>query len=191
VIIYFSGSARNIQEDIDVYRRILGEIRALGHVVARDWVETTWIQHNRKKQRSHSLDWIDWHIVKEAEEAIEAAELVIAEASDTSSFGVGYEVAFALQRKKPTLLLVRKDLAERSYATGIKNDLATYKKYDDKTLEKVVETFIKENTLKTKDLRFNFVIDRHLHNHLRWKSFRSGKTKAEIVRDLLIKDMKS
>jgi hypothetical protein len=189
MIICFSASTRKIKEDIGVYRKILHTIRSLGHVVARDWVETSWIRESQHSFKQSQLQGMDWNIVREAEAAIESSELIIAEASDISTFGVGYEVALALQRRKPVLLLVNKNVAARSYASGLSNELITFKKYDDDSIEKIVENFIRNNTIKKKDLRFNFVIDRQIHNHLRLKSFNSGKTKAEVLRDLLLKDM--
>lgn len=187
MIVYFSGSTRNLHKDISVYRRITATVRALGHSLHNDWLETAWL----KAKGETSVSWDLESIVSSSEISIDASELVIAEATDVSTFGVGYEVALALQRKKPVLVLVRKELGDRSYVSGVKNDLLTYRQYTDDNLEKIVENFIRDNTVKTKDLRFNFVIDRKIHNHLRWKAFEAGKTKAEVVRDLLEKDMNS
>jgi hypothetical protein len=188
MLVYFSGSTRNIENDIGIYRRIINAVREHGHIVARDWVETAYLQETRENKKA-KLDWIDWSIVGEVEATLEGCDLVIAEASDTSTFGVGYEVSQALQRGKPTLLLVNKDADARSYAHGIKSKLVSYCTYDDDNLESLVGAFIEENTINTKDLRFNFVIDRQIHNHLRWRSYKTGKTKAEVVRDLLQRDM--
>ncbi|HET9411955.1 MAG TPA: hypothetical protein VFO38_03845 [Candidatus Saccharimonadales bacterium] len=189
--IYFSASTRNIKSDIHVYRKIIRTIQVLGHVISRDWVETAYARELRHNNQEALLQGMDWTIVEEAEKAIEGAELLIAEASDISTFGVGYEVAYALQRRKPVLLLANEDVAARSYAIGIRHKFASFKKYNHTNLAKVVERFINENTVKNKDLRFNFVIDRTIHTHLRSKSFETGKTKAEILRDLLLKDMNS
>lgn len=191
MIIYFSASTRYIKKDIDIYRKILHYVRLLGHVISRDWVETSYVREVQHDEEQSKLKDLDWVIVEEAERAIEGAELVIAEATDSSTFGVGYEVAYALQRRKPTLLLVKKEKAATSYASGLRGDFVTFKKYDDANLQKIIEDFIKENTIKTKDLRFNFVIDRQIYNHLRLRSYESGKTKAEIVRDLLLEDIDS
>ena len=187
--IYFSASSRYIKRDIETYRKILHGVRLSGHVVSRDWVETSYMREMQHDKERSKLEGIDWTIVEETERAIEGAELVIAEASDSSTFGVGYEVAYAIQRRKPTLLLVKKNKASMSYASGLKSDFITFKRYDDANLQKSVEDFIKENTIRTKDLRFNFVIDRQIYNHLRLRSYESGKTKAEIVRDLLLEDI--
>ena len=77
-----------------------------------------------------------------------------------------------------------------SYSSGLRHALLTVKEYEDNNLEKLVHDFLAENEISTKDLRFNFVIDRRLYHYLRWKSYKTRKTKAEVVRDLLDKDMK-
>lgn len=185
MIIYFSGSTRALQKDIGVYRKILFIIHALGHNLHNDWLETAWLRASGKAQK----EWDIEAIVQNAAISIESSELFIAEVSDVSTFGVGYEVAYALQKKKPVLLLAREEDVPNSYATGVKNELITFKKYAPEDLNKIIEDFIKEHTLKKKDLRFNFVIDRQIYNHLRWRAYKSSKTKAEVVRDLLLKDM--
>jgi hypothetical protein len=155
-----------------------------------DWVETERLrQESLGPNDSLQKGWDVISMVRESEAALENADLLIAEASEGSAFGVGYEVSYALQRKKPTLILVKEKDAASSYATGLTDDLVTQKLYNLQNLESIVADFIKENTFNTKDLRFNFVIDRQLYNHIRWKSFRSKKTKAEVVRELLLKDI--
>jgi hypothetical protein len=187
MIIYFSASARSLKKDIKRYRRILTIARSLGHTFTNDWVETAWQQ----VARSGTYEGIIKGIVHSADLGLRSAEVVIAEVSGVSSFGVGYEVSRAMQERKPILLLATKEDSPNSYASGIENDLVTFKVYDsDLALEKHVEDFLKENTVKNKDLRFNFVLDRQIYNHLRQRSFSTGRTKAEIVRDLLIEDMK-
>lgn len=188
MIIYFSASARSLKRDIKVYRKILTYARSLGHTFTNDWVETSWQQF----MRTGSFDGMIKNIVHSADLGLRSSEVVIAEVSGASSFGVGYEVSRAIQERKPILMLVSKNEASNSYAFGVQNELVSLKIYDsDEALRKYIEDFLKENTVKNKDLRFNFVIDRQIYNHLRLRSFSTGRTKAEIVRDLLIEDMRA
>lgn len=190
MIIYFSANARNIETDVELYRQILQIIRAQGHLVAHDWVENALLRVAKDPDKMLRMDWP--LVVREVEAGIESAELVIAEASEQSAFAVGYEVSLALLKRKPVLALVRSsEGATASYVSGIQNELLTVREYDGTNLEAIIVGFINENTISKKDLRFNFVIDRQLHNHLRTQSFKTGKTKAEVVRDLLMKDMQS
>jgi predicted DNA-binding protein len=52
-----------------------------------------------------------------------------------------------------------------------------------------VSQFLEQNHIENKDLRFNFFIDRQIYNYLRWASFKTGKTKAEILRELVLHDI--
>jgi hypothetical protein len=185
MIVYFSATSRNIKEDIDTYRKIIETVHKLEHTVTHSWVEAAWHRAERDGKSFGDIEGV----VKDTLMGIESAEIVIAEASDVSTFGVGFEVARALYRRKPVLVLVKPQSLANSYVTGIHDDLLTLKKYDKHNISKIIEDFIKEHTVKTKDLRFNFVIDRQIYNYLRLKSFRSQKTKGEVVRELLIKDM--
>ena len=189
MIVFFSASARALNKDIHTYRKITTTIRLAGHSLHNDWVETQWIRTNTPIEQGGSRIWDIEAIVQEVDISIQNADVVIAEATDRSTFGVGYEVAFALQHKKPVLVLIKKGSAPMSYATGVKNDLLVVKGYDENDIHGLITSFLEENSISTKDLRFNFVIDNKIYNHLRWKSFKTKKTKAEVVRELLMKDI--
>jgi nucleoside 2-deoxyribosyltransferase len=190
MILYFSASSRSIDKDIEVYRRILHKLYELEHVLVNDWIEVAYHRAGRFVDSNNGqVGWNIVDIVRNAEVGIEQAEAVIAEVSGGSTFGVGFEVSHALRSKKPVLCLIKEEEQKNSYAAGLKSDLLTIKFYNEKNLDTIVEQFIKENTLKLKDLRFNFVMDRRAYNHLRSKSFELGKTKAEVLRDLLLRDI--
>jgi hypothetical protein len=161
--------------DVSVLGRVASAVHDLGHTVGGAWSDET-------SERSPA------NSVQPAAKSIEQSEMIIAEATGASAFSVGYEVALALQSKKPILILMRAG-SEPSYAAGIKSEFVTIRSYSEFTVEKIVKDFVKDNDSKTKDLRFNFVIDRKIYNYLRLKSFKSGKTKAEVVRDLLLDDI--
>jgi hypothetical protein len=187
MIVSFSASLRTIKQDISIYRRILTAVRTFGATIAHDWVETGWLHQN---DHSSSKQKQDWHAFStEAEAAAISADLVIIEASGFSSFGVGYEASLAVQSKKPTLVLIKDQQKSVSYASGLERENVYVKFYDDTNLESSVTDFLQVNTAPNKDLRFNFVIDRRIYNHLRSKSLRMGKTKAEVLRELLLRDI--
>lgn len=185
MIVYFSASARNLKQDLPLYKKIVSIVYALGHTLARDWVEPA----SFRVERDEAFYDIQ-SLVRDAQAGVESAEIMIAEVSGGSAFGVGFEVAMALQRRKPVLLLIHKKTYNLSYASGlIYNDLITISRYDDSNIQKIIENFIRVNVLTTKDLRFNFVVDRQIYNHLRARSYQTGKTKAEVVRELLLSDI--
>lgn len=173
MIVYLAAARRSTKKDVDLYRQISHVIHDAGHTLPPAWGKTGFVERQNK----------------EAETGMEAAEVIIVEASDPGTLSVGYELAIALQKRKPILALVNKRVAREPYVSTIQQDLLTVKEYNSDTLARIIKEFLSDNTVRTKDLRFNFVIDRRMYNHLRLKSFNSGRTKAELLRDLLIKDI--
>ena len=73
--------------------------------------------------------------------------------------------------------------------TGLDNALVRYREYNNDNLEDIIRQFLTDNDVKAKDLRFNFFLDRQIYNYLRWASLKTGKTKAKILRELVMKEI--
>ncbi len=184
MIVHIIASKSNVTEDIASLRRIIAVIKAAGHQVADDWIESA---YKERVQRSKELS--DWGtIYKKNLETIARSEVVIAETS-FNSFGVGYQVAVAMRHKKPILLLRHASADSDAFATAVVDPWVKRESYGDNELEKIVQTFLENNDIKSKDLRFNFFIDRQIYSYLRWAAFKTGKTKAEILRELIQKEI--
>jgi hypothetical protein len=185
MLVYFVASRKDITKNIGKLRRFVDLIHAEGHTFALDWIEPIYASEKRGVKARD----IDWPVLyKDTVEAITRADVVIAETS-VQSFGVGYQVALAIQLKKPTLLLQKEDSDSFVFASGIPQQNATHKTYDDAGLPDIIKDFLSENDIQSKDMRFNFFIDRKIYNYLRWTSAKSGRTKAEILRDLVEKEI--
>lgn len=182
MLIHFSGAQWSILDQIDDFRKIVQIIHNEGHSLTRDWIEPTF--EIAKKDKDYGKQ--DWRaIYRDNMEAIARADIVIFEVS-TQSFAVGYMAAAAIQQKKPVLMLARGEEAMYgTFASGMDENLVTSKIYDDKDIESTILNFINHNRIDSKDLRFNFFIDRQIYNYLRWAAYKTGKTKAEILRDLV------
>jgi hypothetical protein len=183
MIIQIIGNSKNFDEDLPFYQAIMEVIHSSGAVIARDWIAAV---QNRREKGTHrprtEIEWDDVH--KENEEAISRADIVIIEATNYG-FPEGFYTSQALQQKKAVLLLTRENI-RGLLVHGIKHKLLTAQHYDDKeSLTKLVNKFIKANTIATKDLRFNFFIDRQIYGYLREVSYETGKNKSEIIRELL------
>ncbi len=184
MIVHFTASKTNIADNIKWLRRIVDTIHSEEHSIARDWIEPAHARQTKEGRRA-----IDWNrVFKHNMESVAKADVMIVETTYTS-FGVGYQMATAVQQKKPILMLRRKGTENDSLAYGLDESVITFKEYDDATLEKTVKTFLIENDIQSKDMRFNFFIDRPIYNYLRWAAYKTGKTKAEILRDLITKEI--
>lgn len=183
--VHFAASKQNIQENIEYYRRIVKAIHNHGDSLTEDWVEPSH-ELSTSGRKYTELDWST--IYRENMEALAKADVVVID-NTVTNFSVGYMAAVGLQHKKPTLILFRDKAIEGTMASGMDESLVTLKEYDDKNLEEVVSDFLEKNRVETKDMRFNFFIDRPIYNYLRWAAYKTGKTKAEILRDLVAKEI--
>jgi nucleoside 2-deoxyribosyltransferase len=182
--VHLIASRSNVSENFDNLQRISEIISEEKHQVARDWVSSA---HSRLTNTEKSQT--DWSKIYQLNlETIAKADVIIAEITH-NSFGVGYQIAVAVQQKKPVLLLRRNDATTDVFATGIVDPWVKSVLYTEDTLDDAVRDFLKENDIGTKDMRFNFFIDRKIYNYLRWSSFKTGRTKAEVLRELVEREI--
>jgi hypothetical protein len=184
MIIHLTGSAHNIEKDISFYRRIIKVIHENDGILARDWIETTYLQRD-KKVKSDELG-----AVTEGDlEAIGRSDIVIIDVSH-HVFSQGFQAAIAINQKKPLLLISRTPIKKHAIS-GYKSKLLTTAEYKtEEDLDVIIKQFIVDNTIATKDLRFNMFIDRPIYNYLRSVSYESGKNKSEIIRELIEREIK-
>jgi hypothetical protein len=184
MLVYFIASRKDIVNRIEELRRLVKIIHQEGHTLALDWIEPIYASEVKYKRNG-----VDWPVLyKDSIEAITRSDVVIAETS-IQSFGVGYQTAMAIKLKKPTLLLHLESADQSVFVSGVPKSDATFKTYNEDSVEKIMKKFLADNNIQTKDMRFNFFIDRPIYNYLRWAAFRTGKTKAEILRELVSREI--
>jgi hypothetical protein len=188
MIIHFIASKGNVLQEIEEYRSIVNLIKKRGHTLARDWVEPAYeaALHDPDQRDDDSVDWR--RVDQDNLAAISKADLIIVEATKKSFF-VGYGVAQAVNQKKPILILTRDNTFPGASQLSASSDIIYSANYTPDTLDGIVSKFLEENTIETKDMRFNFFIDRAIYNYLRWAAFKTGKTKAEILRELVQREI--
>lgn len=185
MLVHLVATAEKIEEDITYLRKIVGAIHTEGHTLACDWIEPAYNREIKKIKKTA----VDWEAVyKENMEAITKADVIITETT-TRSFGTGYQLAIAARLKKPILILRRDDAENDIMAVGITEETVGFKTYNDENLTEIVTTFLRDNDIQAKDMRFNFFIDRPIYNYLRWAAYKTGKTKAEILRELVSREI--
>jgi hypothetical protein len=183
MLVHLVGSRYNVVENITHLRKLAGAVHAEGHTLASDWIESAY--GSEMKGGVQEMDWQS--IYRDSIDALNRADAVIADAT-IRGFGIGYQVAVAVQMKKPTLVLCKKGVEDSFFASGIEVGV-TYKEYTENNVQDIIKDFLRENDIQTKDMRFNFFIDRPIYNYLRWAAHKTGKTKAEILRDLVAKEI--
>lgn len=187
MIVHLIASKSKIIDQIEYYREIKRILEKHGHSLAYDWIEEAYeIVTNSEGNRFKVDDWVAFD--RKNLESIAKSDVIIVEAT-TKTFFTGYNVGQAAQLKKPILILMREGLYQglRQLKTG--KEFIQGEQYDLSTLEDIILGFLEDNTIEVKDMRFNFFIDRKIYNYLRWAAFRTGKTKAEIIRELVMKEI--
>ena len=178
--IHLVASKQSLEKDIDALRKMTALIKSKGHSVVREWIDEAY-ETNLKTGKTAD----DWALIyNESLSAIAGADVIIADAT-YENFAVGYQVSSAVQQKKPVLLLRREGVEESAFARGVEDGWVRHEAYTDESIEHILEEFIKDNDITVKDMRFNFFIDRTIYNYLRWTAFKTGKTKAEVLRELV------
>lgn len=189
MLVHFVASHSNIEKDIEYFREISKAIQECNHELTRDNVEPVYelVSSGQYEKKAEEIDWKKLN--KEHMEAIAKADTVIAEVT-ARSFSSGYQVALAIKEKKPTLILARNSNLKASFRAGLSSDFVKVVEYRNREdLHDIVIDFIAQNSIGPKDLRFNFFMDRKIYNHIRWIAYKTGKSKSEIIREALLKDM--
>ena len=182
--VHLITSRPTLKNDIHTLRKIIALIHDQKCVLASDWIDSAY-----RRLTGTDPELADWaKLYKRNLEDIAGADLVIAETS-YENFGVGYQVAVAVQQKKPVLLLRHKAADKNAFVTGVEDGWVQHAEYTEDDLSVILNKFLEDNRIETKDMRFNFFIDRPIYNYLRWAAYKTGKTKAEILRDLVSKEI--
>lgn len=110
--LYFSCSLTGGRQDQPVYAALVAHLQSLGHRVLTDHLASEAVMAadcGMAPEAVFTRD-TDW---------LKACEAVIAEVS-TPSHGVGFEIAYALERGKPVLCLAREGVRVSKMLTGIR-----------------------------------------------------------------------
>src|SRR5882672_1996582 len=104
MLIHLTGSAKNLEEDLEYLRVITETVHENEDNLARNWVEAAAHRVIRNTLSDEDVDW--QHIIEANEQAVRDSDLLIVEAS-TGGFLLGYQANYALARHKPVLIVSR------------------------------------------------------------------------------------
>jgi hypothetical protein len=182
MLVHLGGGIRATGEDLPFFRNVVDSIREHGDVIAHNWIE---VSHHNAEVKLQEDDEVDWReIFKDHEAALKQADVFIAEVSTYRLFH-GYELAKAMQQGKPALLVSRKPFAQFAIS-GMEDDSVWMKEYEtSEELKKIVFDFLEENTVSLTDRDITIPVDLRLHRYIVEACKKSGKTQAEVVRDLV------
>jgi len=188
MLVHLIAPVDGLTENIENLRSIVTYVKSQGHDLARDWLEAAYQEETSKTTSNSEKVWQD--IIQNNLEAIARADVVIAEITHDNT-AIGYQVATAIHQKKPTLLVLREGTKVSPFTWNIPSSFLKRVEYTADNLTEKIQPFLEENDIGTKDMRFNFFIDRAIYNYLRWAALKTGKTKAEILRELVQREIET
>lgn len=172
--IFFLG-ARGDDNLNDTYLNIINLLKKDGHKVDAEWLSST--------ATDDAMDFEGTY--KRNMQSIKNCDLIIAETTQISS-GLGFQVATALNAKKPVLALYNITAANKPSATlkgsSNKNKYLTFKEYNStKEIHPLVQEYV-QDVKRNLDTKFILIISPEIDKYLEWSSEHRKMHKAQIVR---------
>lgn len=177
--VYFGCDGKELLENKDDYLLIRDSIKKLGHSITRDWIDGA-IERAQQGEPSPRSQYYD-----ETIESILAADVVILEASNTST-SIGHQLTLALNKVKPVLLLSKlpEEEIEKDFLTGADISMLVIRRYTRENVESLIKDFIDNKDWGAK-VRFNMFLDKDLDGYLNWSTFTFHRNKTAIVKDAI------
>jgi hypothetical protein len=139
MLTHFVAPTPTYRDNIETYRSIFETILAEGHSLTRDFGAEVATQI---EMGLNLLDQDDWETLYNREMAyLSSADALIVDATNKSTFGVGYQAAIALAQQKPVLLLLREGSLGGSFVSGLTNPNLTRRSFNDTNLTHVIRDF--------------------------------------------------
>jgi len=185
---YFTGSTKHLGEDSQKYETALKELDLLGYI-ALNYVHFPSDNSTRQKYENQ-LAKKELSVYQLQTALIDQADFLIADIS-RESITVGYQIDYAIRKKIPVLVLVDKD-SKNTLPVMLTSDhfgLLTVEKYNSfDDLKEIIKNFTK--SVISDRIKFNFFINIPIHNYLTKRAAKENKNKSEILRELILDEIK-
>ncbi len=178
---YFVGSIKGRDTYFSKYKRIVDCMKKRSILVYEDTLRPS------EKEVYSLTDQEKVDYFKQVQRWINFSDFIVAEVSHPS-IGVGFEIAMAVGKEKPVIILSTNDDTPH-FVEGIQSDKIVVAKYTDEDLEEVVDNCLDVANDNT-DTRFNFFISPKIGDYLNWISKKRRLPRAVYLRKLIEEDMK-
>lgn len=191
--VYFTTGYENPKKSKENIENILSLLHEKGHKVIKRPLKAEHGSNTygvEEKQVRHIFDFIDRPLDKiysEATARIRNADVVVAEASYYVSPGLGFELGYALNEKKPVVLLISSDsdIILSEVIEGNPSKLFSSCRYKNKEdLAKQMDTFF-SNAKNIMDTKFILIISPEIDKYLEWAGAERRMHKAQVVREAI------
>lgn len=180
--IYFTCSARGMEEYGENYKMIYNVVLKLGHQHVDDYKT-----ESDPLKVYHYSDTESVELYKRTVASMNRCDIVLLEVSK-HSLTMGYLIQRSLELGKPVIALHVNGKAP-VFVSGIQEDKLQVVEYDLNSLDKVLNSAIIYAS-ELMDTRFNFFISPKIGNYLDWVAKKKKLPRAVYLRRLIEEDMK-
>lgn len=184
--VYFGCSTQRILEFKKAYLTTRQAILTAGNKLTRDWLDDAILLKSKKTNKN--VDRSNYY--EEVMNAILQADLCIFDCT-VPSMAVGHQITFALDKGKPTLMLVDGNTqnVDGMFVAGSASPNFTFRNYkNDEDLMRIVNWFLAEGSPNSK-IRFSLVLDRAQDDYIEWASFKYKTSKTDIIKGAIAQRM--
>lgn len=179
---YFTASVVGKKQYLDKYLTIIELLEKSGVDVSAEHILSATEDKIRLETRNERVA-----LQKKLEMLVNDADFLIAETS-FPSISVGYEIALALHRGKPVLVLYSQGDAP-SLIVNNEEEKLVVEKYDEKNIATIISDFV--NYVRGgADTRFTFFITSEIGSYLEKMAKKSKVPKSVYLRNLIAEDIR-
>lgn len=185
--VYFTCSTAEFFTHKKEYFAIRDLLIKENHILTRDWLVQT---DEALLGYKHDMSNVK-NIYAQCITALRDAEIVIVE-DTVSNFSTGHQITLALQYKRPTLVLWKKDKPrqfKQMFIHGVESDLLEVAEYTIDSLEDIITTFIAKYAHAEEKNRFHLVLSGVERQYLDWAQYHKNKSRTVMLRESLRKEM--
>ncbi|MBD3362233.1 hypothetical protein GF362_00760 [Candidatus Dojkabacteria bacterium] len=185
--IWFGCTTYEWMQNREYYFLIRDYLVELGCVILWDWIDEV-DKRIKKGNQKRNIKKIYKSIIK----AINEADASVIEYT-VPNFSSSHQINYSVLRRKPTLVMRRRRdniLYDDSYLDALSSSHLTIEDYSRDNFKKKIQSFIGYSKIESGTGRYNFVLDKRQKYYLDWASSIYNKSRSEILRKLIEKEMK-
>jgi hypothetical protein len=177
--IYYSFPLQELKQNASKYHKVIDFLKQNEHELTREWLDDA-LKHieNNRSQPSRA------EMYSEVMAAIRSAKVCIFDVT-VKSMSVGQQILYALERRKPTLMISNIHKSDPVYTLMIYGSgsgyLHAYDYRNEVEMLKIIETFLSKPYIIAEPQRYNLLLERELSEFVNWKGFQEGITKTEVI----------
>lgn len=183
---YFAAHTKKLEQYLPIYHRILKTLEDSG------WKLTdNWLKREVEAQKDESGDFYDYYknLYNQTSKKIKSSDVLITEISEKSTT-VAQQIVYALENNIPVWCLYQKDHEDAipAFIKTRKDVKLNITAYNDGDLEEVIKKDLSDYSRR--EIKFNFYLTQEMNDFLEKQSEAQKAPKSEIIRKLILKELK-